>query len=257
MNSYQTFLQLHQGRSPFLLGNIWDVNSAKIFAANGYKAIGTSSHAIAGSNGYDDGENISFETILRVAKRVVQIVSIPFTVDMEAGYSRTAKGINANIEKLHDAGVVGINLEDTIPGAARKLVDTALFGETIAAIAGHISRKNLQVFFNIRTDAFLLGMPSALEETLARIKVYENAGAGGIFIPGITGKTAIAEVVQAGRLPVNVMCMPGLPDFDELELLGVKRISMGGFFYNKIYENVQQLSSAVLSGNNFSSIIHQ
>jgi len=256
MNNYQKFLKLHDNDVPFLLSNIWDVQSANMFAAAGYKAIGTSSHAIASANGYADGEQIPFETILRIAKRVSETVSIPFTVDLEAGYDRNTEGIIRNIEELHAVGVVGINIEDTIPAAQRQLANAMAFAETIAAIADDIKKKNLQVFLNIRTDAFLLGMPSAPEETISRIKIYEKTGANGIFVPGIVSKTDIAAVVQSTHLPINVMCMPGLPGFNELGALGVKRISMGGFFYNKVYENAAQLAKAVLSDNNFSSIIH-
>src|SRR6266487_3069469 len=114
MNSFEQFSKLHQHTSPLLLGNIWDVNSAKMFEANGYKAIGTSSQAVANVFGYDDGEKVEFETLLQVAKRVVEVVRIPFTVDVEGGYNRTVEGIITNIKKLHDVGVVGVNLEDTV-----------------------------------------------------------------------------------------------------------------------------------------------
>lgn len=65
MNSFERFLQLHQNTQPLLLGNIWDVNSARIFESNGFKAIGTSSQAVAKVFGYDDGENIPFDTLLQ------------------------------------------------------------------------------------------------------------------------------------------------------------------------------------------------
>jgi len=255
MNHYQTFLQLHQQSSPFVLGNIWDVNSAKIFEANGYQAIGTSSHAVANSWGYEDGEKMSFETLLQLATRVTGVINIPFTVDLEAGFSQTTNGIIENIKKLHNAGVVGINLEDSIPNPARKLQDAGVFAKTLSRVATDISRNNLKIFVNVRTDGFLLGMSSALEETLLRIKLYENSGANGIFVPCITDIEDIAQVVKATRLPVNVMCMPGLPGFEELKMLGVRRISMGPFLFNKIYGNVSQLSKMVIDDNGFLSIL--
>jgi 2-methylisocitrate lyase-like PEP mutase family enzyme len=255
MNSFETFLQLHQNSTPLLLGNIWDVNSAQIFEANGYKAIGTSSHAVAKSLGYEDGEKLPFETLLHLAKRVVESVRIPFSVDMEGGYSRTIDGIIENIKKLHDAGVVGLNMEDTIAGATRQLQPVTEFQKILSAVSGHISRNNLKMFLNIRTDGFLLGMPTALAETITRINSYKNAGADGIFVPGITSKEDIKEVVKATTLPINVMCMPGLPGFDELESLGVKRISMGGFFFNKAYETIGKLSKAISSDKNFSALL--
>jgi 2-methylisocitrate lyase-like PEP mutase family enzyme len=255
MNPFETFKQLHQNAEPLLLGNIWDVNSAKIFEASGYKAIGVSSQALSNSLGFEDGENLPFESLLQLAKRVVEVVHIPFSVDMEAGYSRTVAGIIENINRLHDAGVVGINLEDTIPGAVRQFRPVAEFQKMLAAIADHISRNNLQLFLNIRTDGFLLGRQDALAETLIRFESYEGSGADGIFVPCITGRNDIREVVNATKLPVNVMCMPDLPGFDELGSLGVKRISMGPFLFNKVNTVFGQLAAAVITDKNFSSIL--
>jgi 2-methylisocitrate lyase-like PEP mutase family enzyme len=255
MSSFETFSQLHRQATPLLLGNIWDVHSAKVFEANGYKAIGTSSMAVAKAWGYEDGEKLPFETLLQLAKRVVEVVHIPFTVDIEGGYSRNIDGIITHINQLHDIGVAGINLEDTIAGATRQLQPVEVFQKTLSTVADHISRNNLNLFLNIRTDGFLLGMPTALAETLTRINSYQNAGADGIFVPCITNPDDIKQVVQATTLPINVMCMPGLSDFNELESLGVKRISMGPFFFNKVYDQAGKLSEAINDNKSFSSIL--
>jgi 2-methylisocitrate lyase-like PEP mutase family enzyme len=98
-------------------------------------------------------------------------------------------------------------------------------------------------------------MPTALDETLTRIKSYENLGANGIFTPCITAKDDIAAVVNSTKLPVNVMCMPALPDFETLGLLGVKRISMGPFLFNKVYEQAAKLALSVAHDQNFLSIL--
>jgi len=255
MNAFETFKQLHHNSTPLLLGNIWDVNSALIFEAQGYQAIGVSSQALSNAMGYQDGENLPFDVLLKLAKRVTEVVHIPFSVDMEGGYSRSVEGIIENINKLHDAGVAGINLEDTIPATTRQLQPVAQFAKIISAVAEHISRNNLQLFLNVRTDGFLLGMPDALKETLTRIEAYENSGADGIFVPCITNRKDIAEVVLATKLPVNVMCMPDLPGFDELASLGVKRISMGPFLFNKVNSIINQLAGNIVTDKNFSSIL--
>jgi 2-methylisocitrate lyase-like PEP mutase family enzyme len=255
MNSFETFSQLHQNATPFVLGNSWDVHSAKMFEANGYKAIGTSSHAVAKSLGYNDGEEMPFDSLVRLAKRIVEVVLVPFTVDMEGGYNRKVAGILENIKKLHDAGVVGINLEDTVAGTKRQLQPVAEFQKIISGITEGLSQNNLKIFLNIRTDGFLLDLPTALAETLTRIKSYQNAGANGIFVPCITDSGDIREVVEATILPVNVMCMPGLPAFDELKSLGVKRISMGGFFFNKVYGTAAKLAKTINNDKNFSSVL--
>jgi 2-methylisocitrate lyase-like PEP mutase family enzyme len=256
MNSFETFSQLHEGPTPLLLGNIWDANSAKIFETAGYKAIGTSSQAVATSQGYEDGEKMPFDTLLQLARRVVKSVDIPFTVDIEGGYSRSVAGIIEHIEKMHDAGVVGINLEDTVADFSRTLQPVAAFQKTLCSVADHLCRKNLKMFLNIRTDGFLLGMPTALTETLERIRSFEAAGANGIFVPCITEIDDIAAVVNATDLPVNVMCMPSLPNFGELKALGVKRISIGPFVYSYIDKKAAEAVSTVIKSDNFSFLFN-
>jgi 2-methylisocitrate lyase-like PEP mutase family enzyme len=256
MKSFKTFSQLHHQGEPLLLGNIWDVNSAKLFEQKGFKAIGTSSAALANTFGYEDGEKLPFACLIGLAKRVVETANIPFTVDFEGGYSRTASGIAENIEKLHDVGVAGVNFEDTIPGSLQGLQDKVAFQKILSAVSEYIRKRNLGIFLNIRTDGFLLKMPLALEETLTRIQAYENSGANGIFVPCITASNDIKQVVSATSLPINVMCMPGLPGFEELKSLGVKRISMGPFLNSYINKKTEQAVDLILADNNFSSLFN-
>jgi 2-methylisocitrate lyase-like PEP mutase family enzyme len=256
MKSFEAFLQLHEGSTPLLLGNIWDVNSAKIFEKAGYSAIGTSSQAVAASEGYEDGEKMPFDTLLQLARQVVKTVDIPLTVDIEGGYSRSTSGIIEHIEKLHDAGVVGINLEDTVVGASRTLQPLPAFQKTLSTVANHISRKRLKMFLNIRTDGFLLGIPTALTETIKRSLHYKDAGANGIFVPCIIEINDIKAVVNATDLPVNVMCMPSLPNFGELKRLGVKRISMGPFVYSYANQKAAEAVSTITQSDSFSILFN-
>ncbi|MBC8085103.1 MAG: isocitrate lyase/phosphoenolpyruvate mutase family protein [Hymenobacter sp.] len=255
MTPIKTFADLHQNPKPLLLGNIWDVNSAKLLETSGYEAIGVSSQAAAASFGYEDGENMPFELLLQLAKRVAEVVRIPFTVDLEGGYSRTVAGIAENIKKLHDVGVVGVNLEDSLVGATRQLRAPDDFQQLLLGVAENLRRGNVPVFLNVRTDGFLLNVPTALAETVRRINTYENSGADGIFVPCITQASDIAEVVQATRLPVNVMCMPGLPDFAALTALGVRRISMGPFLFGKVNGYASQLARQLIADQNFAPIL--
>ncbi|MFN9998829.1 MAG: isocitrate lyase/phosphoenolpyruvate mutase family protein, partial [bacterium] len=96
MKSFDDFLKLHQQSQPLLIGNIWDAKSAQVLEKVGYKAIGTSSAAVANSFGYEDGEQLPFELLIQLAKRVKQVTSLPLSVDIEGGFSRTAEGICQN-----------------------------------------------------------------------------------------------------------------------------------------------------------------
>ena len=105
-NALTKFKSLHKTTEPLLLANVWDANSAKIAENAGYKALGSSSHAVANAMGYEDGEEISFEELLFVLKTIVKAVKIPLSVDFEAGYSDDPKQVAKMVKKLEDIGVV-------------------------------------------------------------------------------------------------------------------------------------------------------
>lgn len=254
MSKYQDFSQLHHQSKAFLLANAWNPESAKIFEQTGSKAIATSSAALANAFGYTDGENIPFNELLFIAERIVKSVTIPVSVDMEGGYGTTAEEVFENIAKLHDAGVVGCNIEDSLAAGKRGIIQADEFARKIEGIKTLLTKKKMQFFINVRTDGFLLKLPNALEVTLDRVTKYENAGADGLFTPCITEENDIAAVVAAIKIPVNVMCMPGLPDFKTLSALGVKRISMGGFLHNSLYKQLVVSLDKINQDQSFASL---
>jgi 2-methylisocitrate lyase-like PEP mutase family enzyme len=254
MKTFETFLKLHQQSTPLLIGNIWDVQSAKLFNSNGFKAIGTSSAAVANSFGYEDGEQVPFALIVQLAKRVVEVVDIPFSVDIEGGFGRTVAAISENIERLYDVGVVGINIEDSLPGKPRTLQSPEVFAKTLNAIANTLSKKNAHVFINVRTDGFLLGLPHALAETAQRINIYENTGVHGVFVPCIEQSEDIRVIVSSTKLPINVMCMPQLPSFDALQKLGVKRISMGNSLHQFMLKGLKHNLEVITKEQSFKNL---
>lgn len=248
MSQYETFFQLHHQSTPLLLGNSWDVSTAKLLEANGFKAIATSSMAVAQSLGYEDGEHMPFELLLQTAKRMQQNITVPLSVDMERGYSNSVEGIIENIVKLHDIGVVGINLEDSVNGV---MEPTDIFYRKISTIANYLAQKNIPLFINARTDAFLVKLPDATAVTLARINQYKNSGASGIFVPFIKNENDIKAVVAATALPVNVLPVPGLPSISTLAAWGVKRISLGSALFNAIKKDIAHKAKQIMEQQSF------
>src|ERR1700759_1480288 len=108
------FAELHVKGAPLLLYNAWDAGSAKAILAGGAKAIATSSWAVAEAQGFRDGEDLPIEDALRAATRIVTSVEVPASVDFEGGYSEDDGELAANIERLLETGVVGLNFEDRV-----------------------------------------------------------------------------------------------------------------------------------------------
>lgn len=247
-STVEKFKALHTGKDLLLLPNAWDAKSAIIFEENGFKAIGTSSSAVANSLGYEDGENMSFQDYLFVIKRILASVKIPFTVDLEMGYGENDDAIGDNVCLLAELGVAGINLEDSLIGKeGRKLKDPVLFARTVNHIKTKLKSRSLNLFINVRCDTHILNVPDKQKETITRLNIYNNTEADGIFIPCIAEGTHIAEAVAKSKLPINVMCLPTLPSLDTLNSLGVKRVSMGPFAFQKAYKSVGELSKAITS----------
>jgi len=245
MNKFETFLQLHHNKELLLLGNVWDVTGAKIYEQNGFKAIATSSRAIALSLGYEDGEQMPFDLLLDIVKRIINNINVPLSVDLETGYSKNTEGIIQNIEKLYDIGVVGFNIEDSILEEKGKLQDIDKFQKTVSTVVNYLEQKNMKLFVNARTDTFLHKLPNALRETIVRVKAFENAGASCVFVPFVNNKNDIAEIVKATKLPLNILSLPTLSSIKKLNEIGVKRISMGSsmyeFFKNALNKKLQTI----------------
>ncbi|MEO6167282.1 MAG: isocitrate lyase/phosphoenolpyruvate mutase family protein [Chitinophagales bacterium] len=254
MKSFETFLQLHQQENPLLIGNCWDVASAQTIERGGYKAIATSSAAVANSMGYEDGEKIPFNLLLQIVERIIHNIRVPFSVDLESGYNTTTAGIINNIEQLLDLGVVGINFEDSLKTEGGKWQSIDEFQKVVSTITNHLQQKNRKLFVNVRTDAFLNKHIDPLTETLKRIPSYNDSGATGIFVPFIYDRQHIKEIVAATPLPVNVLSIPGLPSFVELKDLGVKRISMGTSMFRSLLASFEEKLKKIERDQSFESL---
>jgi len=249
-----TFKALHNQHRPLIIGNVWDVPSSKIAQKSGLQAIGTSSAAIAAMLGYKDGEEMNFAELKCIVRRIAQCTTLPLSVDLESGYSRDPKEIAKHIMSLAELGIVGINIEDSVVAENRVSLDPVVFAKTLNEVNKILTSQNIDIFINVRIDTFILNHSNLIEETKRRMKLYQDAGADGFFIPSIESISHIKEIVEFTKLPVNVMCMPNLPDFDTLTRLGVKRISMGNFLFDNMYVQFGVTTKELLSKKSFKSV---
>ena len=246
MNNYEKFYQLHHQEKPFIIANAWNVKSAQIIENNGFEAIATSSGAIANSLGYEDGEKIPFGELLYIIQRIKSCTNIPLSVDMERGYTDDTIQLTDNIQKLIDAGVVGINLEDA--------QGEDIYLKKLSGIKNYLIKTGQQLFINARTDGFLQKLDSPLERTLKRADLYTDAGADGLFVTGVQDTTIIKEITSAVKLPVNVVGTPKLSSVQTLTECGVKRISMAVFLYRAAYNHLEKVAKEVNTEKSFAPL---
>lgn len=248
--SLDKFKTLHQQSSPFIVGNVWDAHTAQLAEKAGFKGLGSSSHAIANALGYADGENISLEEILFVIDRIVKAVNIPVSVDFEAGYSSDPEEVAANVKQLADIGVVGINIEDgVVVDGKRTMEDSKVLEHKIKAI-----KAVTNIFINARADTYTTKHEDALNESIHRAKIYAEAGADGIFIPLIEKEEDIKAFLSEVSLPLNIFATPKIPSYGRLGELGVKRISYGAKWYDKLAGKTKNFFKEVHDSKKFDQL---
>jgi 2-methylisocitrate lyase-like PEP mutase family enzyme len=223
------FRALHD-QGPLVLANAWDVGSARIIERAGARAVATTSAGVSWSLGCADGERLSADDMVSLATRLTEAVDVPVTVDIESGYGDgSAAHVASVVSRLVGAGVAGINLEDSGAQGA-PLLEVERQQERLQAARAAAGRTGSDLFVNARIDTYLFAVGEAgdrLEATVRRAVAYCEAGADGIFVPGVTDAETIAALVAAIDAPLNIMTGPGAPSIDQLAALGVVRISVG------------------------------
>jgi 2-methylisocitrate lyase-like PEP mutase family enzyme len=241
---------LHIKGTPLILFNVWDAGSARAVAEAGAKAIATGSWSVAAAQGFGDGEMLPLDLVLANAKRIVDTVDVPVTIDFEGGYGESPEILAANVTQLIATGAVGCNFEDQIVGGE----DIYCIDHQCARIAAMRRAAELarvpDFFINARTDIFLKAAPAAhddshLEEAIQRAKAYASAGASGFFAPGLRQPEQIRKLCELSPLPVNILTLPDTPSPRELAELGVARISYGPAPYRQMIASLKAAAQQV------------
>jgi 2-methylisocitrate lyase-like PEP mutase family enzyme len=214
VSSFEEFAALHVPGDPFLLVNAWDVCSALALADAGHSAVGTTSLGVNAAAGLIDGARRGREVAVELARRLQGRLSVPLTVDLEDGYSGDPAAVGDLVAVLTSAGVAGVNIEDGGRSGAEH-----------QAVLAAVRARNDRVFINARTDEFWSGGHDIVA-VLERCRAYRDAGAHGLFVPGLTDPGQIDEVAALG-LPLNVLWQPGV----DLHATRAARISTGSALY--------------------------
>ncbi|MFC6158934.1 isocitrate lyase/PEP mutase family protein [Kribbella jiaozuonensis] len=234
---------LHE-QPPLVLPNAWDAGSARAIEAAGAKAIATTSAGVAWAHGVDDAGGLDQSSAVVALRLICAAVSVPVTADIEAGYGDVAGTVAGVLE----AGVVGVNLEDS---TGRVVDDALVHVERIKAARAAAVAAGIELVINARTDTYLFGDKTG---TLERAKMYADAGADVLFVPGVVDAATIAELVEGSPLPLNVMVGPGAPSVGELAKLGVARISVGPAITGAAYALATAAAKELLNAGTYNSL---
>ncbi|MBB3640514.1 isocitrate lyase/PEP mutase family protein [Variovorax atrisoli] len=221
------FRALHE-QGCFVIPNPWDTGSARFLEGLGFKALATTSSGFAWSQGRADGA-MSREHILAHLRELVEATDLPVNADFENGFAADAEGVAESVSLAIEMGVAGLSIEDSTGNAADPLFPLDVAVERLRAARKAIDASGADVLLVGRAENFFAGRPD-LDDAIARLKAYANAGADCLYAPGIKTREQIAAVVAAaGGKPVNLLVgAPSELTMKDIAGLGVRRVSVGG-----------------------------
>jgi 2-methylisocitrate lyase-like PEP mutase family enzyme len=245
----EQFRMLHIPGKPLILFNIWDAGSATAVVTAGAKALATGSWSVANANGFADGEHTPISFAIENLRRIVGATDLPVTVDLESGYGDSPEAVGETVAQGIDAGAVGCNLEDSFPtnGKLRATVDEAA---RIRRARQTADAANIQFFINARTDIFFQVSAdqrndAMIADAIDRAHAYAEAGADGLFAPGLVDIALIGRLAKASPLPLNIMVGDTTLPVRSLAEHGVARVSHGPGPYLMAMKALEEAARAV------------
>lgn len=253
-------LKLHHNNEPIVFLNISNPLEALLLESIGYKAVATASASIALTNGYKDGEKIPFEEYLHILKRIVKVVNIPVSADIESGFASSINELKENIKQLIQIGIAGINIEDT-NAKTGKLFTIEEQTKRIEAIKEVASELKTNLVVNARTDMYLhlnlfVTEEEKLKESITRSLAYKKVGADCIFPILIKEESSIKTLINTLSMPINVIPLNKYLSIQKLQELGVKRISVGAGFLRIGINALKNTAQNVLVAKSIENIIN-
>ena len=237
-------LRLHHTGSTLVLPTVWDAWSARTVVAAGFPALSIGSHPLADSRGQADNEGMTLDDALDGIRRITGAVDVPVTADVESGYDTPAAEL---VERVLDAGAVGINIEDTVHSEGR-LRAPQEHADYIGALRSAADEADVELVINARTDAFFGTtevFDDPLAEAIARLKLCEEAGSRCSYPVKAPDADALRTILSELSGPVNTIAHPvngsSAGSLDDLRSLGIHRVTFGPLLQMSLAEKLTDL----------------
>ena len=246
------FRELHRAGC-FVIPNPWDLGSARVLAALGFKALATTSCGLAWTLGVRD-HGITLDQTLTHLRDMTAAVPVPVNADFEKGFAVAPSEVAANVTAAAATGIAGLSIEDSTGDPANPLFELSLAIERIRAAREALDTTGTGVLLTGRSEGFLAGRPD-LDETIGRLTAYADAGAECLYAPGLRTVEEIEAVVKAvAPRPVNALIGSDIATVDELARIGVRRISVGGALARAAWTGFLQAAKEIAERGTFAEL---
>ena len=247
------FRALHEADGAFVIPNPWDAGTARLLADLGYPALATTSAGLAFALGRPDAVNLVDRTeTLRNAGEIAVATPLPVSGDLESGFARTPDEIAETIRLAAEAGLVGGSIEDATGKPGEPIYPLAVAVDRVAAAAEAAKALPFPFTLTARAENFGHGRRD-LDDTIARLRAYAEAGADVLFAPSLPDLDAVRAVCRSVSRPVNVLAGGALGGFTVAELsdCGASRISVGSGLARLALASLVRAAREILADGRF------
>jgi 2-methylisocitrate lyase-like PEP mutase family enzyme len=244
----EAFRALHAGEA-FVIPNPWDAGSARVLEALGFKALASTSSGFAFTLGRLDGA-VTLDEVIAHAAAVDRASELPLSIDLENGYGPAPEQAALAITRVAEAGAVGGSIEDFDRDG--RIYDLDQATERVAAAVEAARALSFPFTLTARAENHIRGNPD-LEDTVTRLKAFEEAGADVLYAPGLRTVDEIRTVCESVSKSVNVLAVPGL-SVAEIAAAGAQRISVGGSLTWVAVRAMADAATAIRDSGDFSAL---
>jgi 2-methylisocitrate lyase-like PEP mutase family enzyme len=241
------FRALH-AQGCFVLPNPWDVGSARYLESLGFQALATTSSGFAWSRGRADGA-LPREAVLAHLRELAAATDLPVNADFESGFAADPQGVAQSVRMAIDTGVAGLSIEDSTGDPAHPLFEIDVAVARMRAARAAIDQEGGDTLLIGRAENFFVGRAD-LDDAIARLKAYAEAGADCLYAPGIRTREQIEAVVAAvAPKPVNLL-VGATSEFtlEDIAAMGVRRVSVGGALARAAWGGFMRAARALQEG---------
>ncbi|HVE07374.1 MAG TPA: isocitrate lyase/phosphoenolpyruvate mutase family protein [Paraburkholderia sp.] len=232
----------------FMLPNPWDAGSARYLQSLGFKAVATTSSGFAWSTAHADNA-VSRADVLAHLRLIVEATDLPVNADFESGFGDSPDEVAQSVMLAVETGIAGLSIEDSTGDPAAPLFPIEVAVERLKAARHAIDQSGGDTLLVGRAENFFAGVPD-LDDAIARLKAYAEAGADCLYAPGISTREQIEAVVTAvAPKPVNVL-IGSASEFtlQDMATLGVRRVSVGGALARAAWGGFMRAAEALAQG---------
>ena len=251
------FREAHIPGEPLLMPNADSAGAARLLAAMGARAIGSTSAGAAFMMGEGDGARVERDRMLDHCEDLVRAVAIPVSGDLENGYAHDPDGVAETIELAAEVGLVGASIEDTTfeKGDPFYPFDIAL--DRIRAAVEAAERQPFPFTLCARADGVMNGFYD-VDEAIRRCEAFAEAGAHLVYAPLLPTLDDQARLIDTvGTVPVNVLVAgPRMIKHSRTDFaaIGAARLSIGSALSRVAHRAMLEVGHQMLDEGDFTGL---